>query len=109
LTALRGMYLMDLSRDGSRVIGWKADPNDNVGRGSMWIAPVLGGMPSRFTDHLAQAAGFSPDGQSIVFADMGSLYSGGADGSGLKKIWSSKQFIQDLAVSPADKQFSLSL
>ncbi|HEX6771690.1 MAG TPA: protein kinase [Acidobacteriaceae bacterium] len=109
LTALRGMYLMDLSRDGSRVIGWKADPNDNVGRGSMWIAPVLGGMPSRFTDHLAQAAGFSPDGQSIVFADMGSLYSGGADGSGVKKVWSTKEFIQDLAVSPADKQFSLSL
>ena len=109
LTALRGMYLMDISHDGSKALAWKFDANDYVGRGSLWSAPILGGMPSRISDHLAQAARFSPDGQSVFFADMGGLYSTEADGSGSKKIWSTKQFIQDFAVSPADKQFSLSL
>jgi Tol biopolymer transport system component len=109
LTALHGMYLMDVSHDGSKALAWKFDASDNVGRGTMWIAPVLGGMPSRVSDHLAQAARFSPDGQSIFFADMGDLFSAAADGSAAKKIWSTKQFIQDFSVSPADKQFSLSL
>ena len=109
LTALQGMYLMDLSRDGSKVIAWRFDPSDNIGRGTMWIAPVLGGMPSRLSDHLAQAARFSPDGPSIFFADMGNLYTADADGSAAKKIWSTSQFIQDFAISPGDKQFSLSL
>ena len=79
---------MDISRDGSRVLTWISDPNDIVGRGSIWVSSTLGGRPRRLTGHLGQAARWFPNGRSVAFADMGTLYSCDADGGNLKKLWS---------------------
>jgi eukaryotic-like serine/threonine-protein kinase len=109
MRALEGMYLMDISRDGSKVLAWKTDPNDNVGRGTMWVASILGERPRKLNDHLAQAARWFPNGQSIAFADMGTLYTCDADGANAKKIWSTPQFVQDLNIAPDGQQLTLSL
>ena len=109
IAGLQGMSLMDISRDGSKVLTWKSDPNDNVGRGSIWVAPTLGGTPRKLTNHLAQAARWFPDGQSVAFADLGDLYTCESDGTHSNKLWSTRQFILDLAISPDAKNFALSL
>jgi eukaryotic-like serine/threonine-protein kinase len=109
LSGLEGMYLMDISRDGSKVLTWISDPNDIVGRGTLWVSPILGGRPRRLTDHLGQTARWFPNGQSIAFADMSALYTCNADGGNLKKLWSGPQFILDINISPDARQFTLSL
>ena len=109
IAGLQGMYLLDISRDGSKALAWKSDPNDNVGRGTMWVVPTLGGIPRKLNQHLAQDARWFPDGQSIAFADMGDLYTCDADGTNVKKLWSTQQFILDLAISPDAKRFTLAL
>ncbi len=109
IAGLQGMYLMDMSRDGSKMLTWRSDPNDNVGLGSIWVSPTLGGTPRKLNNHLAQAARWSPDGQSIAFAHMGDLYTCEADGTNATKLWSTRQFILDMAISPDAKDFALSL
>jgi serine/threonine protein kinase len=109
LNGLEGRYLMDISRDGSKMLTWVSDPNDIVGRGSLWVSSVLGGRPRRLTDHLGQTARWFPNGQSIAFADMSTLYTCDADGGNLKKLWSGPQFILDINISPDARQFTLSL
>ncbi len=109
MNGLQGMYLMDISRDGSKVLTWISDPNDIVGRGSLWVSSTLGGRPRRLTGHLGQAARWFPNGRSVAFADMGALYTCDADGGNLKKLWSSPQFILDLNISPDGGEFTLSL
>ncbi len=109
MNGLQGRYLTDISRDGSKVLTWISDPNDIVGRGSLWVSSSLGGRPRRLTDHLGQAARWFPNGRSVAFADMGTLYTCDADGGNLKKLWSSPQFILDLNISPDNGEFTLSL
>lgn len=109
IAGLNGMYLLDLSHDASKMLAWKTDANDLVGIGSIWVSPVVGGYPRMLTSHLAQAARWFPNGQSIAFAEMGTLYTCDADGGNIKKLWSSTQFIKDFDISPDARQFTLSL
>ena len=109
LSGLQSMYLMDISRDGSKVLTWRSDPNDIVGRGSLWVSSILGGRPRRLSEHLGQTARWFPNGQSIAFADMSTLYTCDADGGNVKKLWSGAQFILDLNISPDGRQFTLSM
>ncbi len=41
-----GMRLMDISSDASEVLVQKPDPNNDIGRGSLWVSSTLGGTPS---------------------------------------------------------------
>jgi hypothetical protein len=87
-----GMRLMDISADGAKVLEWKPDVGDDIRRGSLWMASSLGGAPRRLGNYLVNtpewgAAGFSPDGQSIVFTDKRMLYAADANGDNVKKIW----------------------
>jgi eukaryotic-like serine/threonine-protein kinase len=109
IAGLDGMYLLDVSRDASKMLTWKSDANDIVGLGTVWVSPILGGYPRLLTSHLAQTARWFPNGQSIAFADMGTLYTCDSDGGNIKKLWSTTQFIQDFDISPDARQFTLSL
>lgn len=109
IAGLEGMYLLDMSRDASRVLTWRSTANDMVGIGTIWVSPVLGGYPRRLTNHLVQAARWFPNGKSIAFAEMGTLYTCDADGGNIQKLWSSPQFIQDFNISPDGREFTLSL
>jgi eukaryotic-like serine/threonine-protein kinase len=102
-------HLMDISADASKALVWKKDLSDEVQRGTMWTVSMLGGTPRKLNDHLTQIARWTPDGRSIVFADNGTLYTSTAEGGDVKKIWSTKDFIQDLYFSPDGRELSLSL
>ena len=82
-----GMRMLDISPDASEMLALKPDLNDETQRGSIWSVPVLGGYPKMVGAHIAVDAHWSPDGHSIVYADLNSLYVSDRDGANLKKIW----------------------
>ncbi len=101
-----GMQILDISKDSSKVLGLKIDMNDNIGRGTLWTAPMLGGTARKLSDHLAFKARWSPDGRSILFCDQRTLYSIDLDGQDLRAIWTGPGDLNDLSYSP-DGQSSL--
>jgi eukaryotic-like serine/threonine-protein kinase len=109
LPFLQDLSFMDVTRDGGNALTWRSDPNDNVGLGSLFVSSILGEHPRRLNDHLAQVARWFPNGQSIAFAYMGTLYTCDADGSNVRKLLSTNQFIQDMNISPDAKEMTLSI
>jgi serine/threonine protein kinase len=85
--SLSGMRIMDISPDASELLAWKVDLNDETGRGSLWTVPVLGGTPNRLGNQLARGVSWSPDGRSIVYADLTSVLVGDNNGANVKQIW----------------------
>ena len=85
--SISGMRMLDISPDASEMLALKPDMNDESGRGSIWSVPVLGGYPKMVGSRIAQDARWSPDGRSIVYVDLNSVYVSDRDGANLKKIW----------------------
>ena len=81
-----GIQMLDISPDASEMLALKPDLNDEVGRGSIWTVPVLGGSRRKLGDQIAQDAHWSPDGRSIVYASMKSLYVSDSEGANLKDM-----------------------
>ncbi len=52
----------------------------------LWLLPIPSGSPRRLGDLHAHSAGWSPDGQQIVYAAESSLYLAKNDGSGSRKL-----------------------
>ena len=104
-----GMRMLDISADGSKVLAIKPALNDEIGRGTLWTASMLGGTPRKLSDHLAQAARWSPDGHSIVYADRSTLYRIDTNGENLRRIWSAASDLTDLGISPDGGQLSVTL
>jgi serine/threonine protein kinase/Tol biopolymer transport system component len=105
----QGMQILDISRDGSNVVGLKLDLNDNVGRGTLWTAPMLGGAARKLSDHLAFKARWSPDGRSILFCDQRTLYTIDVDGENLRTVWTGPGNLDDMSFSPDGQKLSLSV
>ena len=53
---------------------------------AVWLLPIPSGPPRRLGDVHAHSAGWSPDGQQIVYATGSSLYLVKNDGSGSRKL-----------------------
>ena len=85
--SISGMRMLDISPDASEMLALKPDLNDEAGRGSIWSVPVLGGYPKMLVSRNALDAHWSPDGRSIAYADLNSVYVSDRDGANLKKIW----------------------
>ena len=98
--SISGMQMLDISPDASEMLAVKLDLNDENGQGSIWSVPVLGGAPRKLGDQLAQDAHWSPDGRSIVYASMDSLYVSDEGGANLKKIWNGPAFVTAPYFSP---------
>ena len=81
------MFLLAVSPDGATLL-----VADEVGQtafnGPIWALPVLGGSPRRLRDAAGQAAAWSPDGQTIVYADGHDLWLAKSDGSESRKLFS---------------------
>jgi Tol biopolymer transport system component len=105
----RGMLLLDISADASKALSIKPDGEDTMGRGTLWTTEMLGGTPRKVSDHLANDARWSPDGHSVVFFDLRTVYRIGADGENLTKIWESPTGVDDLAFSPDGRQLSVTV
>ncbi len=101
------MSMLDISADASKVLGIKADLNDETGRGTLWTVSMFGGTPRKLSDHLARVARWSPDGRSIAFSDLRTLYTIDADGQNLRKIWDAPDELSDLGFSPDGQQLTL--
>jgi serine/threonine protein kinase/Tol biopolymer transport system component len=82
-----GMLMLDISPDASEMLALKPDLNDENGQGSIWSVPVLGGAPRKLGKRIAQDAHWSPDGRSIVYASMDSLYVSDGGDANLRKLW----------------------
>jgi serine/threonine protein kinase len=104
-----GMLLLDISPDASTALGLKQDAEDTLGRGTLWTTALLGGSPRKLSDHLVNGARWSPDGRSVVFFDMRTLYRIGADGENLTKVWQAPKDVDDFAFSPDGRQLSVTV
>jgi serine/threonine protein kinase/Tol biopolymer transport system component len=101
-----GIFLLDILPDGSQALGLKPELDDELGRGTLWTASMLGGAPRKLTDHLALHALWSPDGRSVLFTNKSTLYKIDEDGRNLRKIWDAPDDLGALSVSPDGRQLS---
>ena len=104
-----GIFLLDILQDGSQALGLKLDLDDQLGRGTLWTASMLGGEPRKLTDHLAQHARWSPEGHEVVFSDQRTLYKIDEDGRNLRKIWDAPGDLRALSFSPDGRQLSVTV
>jgi Tol biopolymer transport system component len=107
--SVSGMRMLDISPDGSEMLALKPDLNDETGRGSIWSVPVLGGYPRRLGSQIAVTAHWSPDGRSIVYADLKSVYLSDRDGAKLKKIWDAPNRVDMPYFSPDSRRIRLTV
>ena len=93
------MSLLAVSPDGATLL-----VADEVGQtafhGPLWAVPVLGGSPRRLGEAAGQAAAWSPDGQTMVYADGRDLFLAERDGSQPRKLVSAPDRAHYPAWSP---------
>jgi Tol biopolymer transport system component len=104
-----GIFLEDILPDGSQALGLKLKPDDELGRGTLWTASMLGGEPRTLTDHLAEHARWFPEGRAVVFSDQRTLYKIDEDGRNLHKIWDAPGDLRALSFSPDGRQLSVTV
>jgi Tol biopolymer transport system component len=89
-----GMKIWDISPDASQLMMFKADLNDETSRGSIWAIPVLGDSPRRLGNLMARGASWSPDGHSLVYADLNSVFVSDANGVNSREIWNANRLVE---------------
>jgi serine/threonine protein kinase/Tol biopolymer transport system component len=104
-----GMQMLDISPDGSEMLALKLDLNNEMGLGSIWTVPVLGGSPRKLESQIAQDARWSPDGRSIVYASMNSLYMSDSDGANLTKMWDGPSYLETPYFSPDSRRIRVTV
>jgi serine/threonine protein kinase/Tol biopolymer transport system component len=87
------MTILDISPDASQLMMFKPDVNDETSRGSIWTIPVLGGSPRRLGNLIARGASWSPDGRSLVYADLNSVFVSDANGANSREIWNANRMV----------------
>ena len=91
--SVSGMKISDISPDASQLMMFKADVNDETQRGSIWTIPALGGSPRRLGNVMARGASWSPDGRSLVYADLNSVFVSDANGANSREIWNANRMV----------------
>ncbi len=104
------MKIQGISPDASQLLMFKPELNDESGRGTLWTIPVLGGSPRRLGNHLARGASWSPDGHSLAYADLNSVFVSDANGANSREIWNANRMTEGLLrFSPDSKRIRVTV
>jgi len=106
-----GMYLVDVSADGSKVLAWAQSINNEAEGGWFLVGSSLGGALRRIGT-LREAlpiARWSSDGKSIYFIQDQQVWVMDEDGDHVRVLWKPPQPPSHLAVSPDGTQLSVTL
>ena len=103
-TSVPGMRILDISPDASQLLMLKPDLNDETDRGTLWTIPVLGGSPRRLGNLMARGASWSPDGRSLVYADVNSVFVSDANGAYSREIWNANREVESRPRFSADSK-----
>lgn len=107
---IAGMTILDISPDGSELLLWQDDLNDETQRGSVWTMPVLGGAAKRLGNVTARGASYSPDGKLIAFNEKQSVYVCDTNGENVREIWNTHHMVPlSPAFSPDSKKIRVTV
>ena len=101
------MIPLDVTRDGSKFL--LVDGKGVPPVGLLWSLPVMGGSARRLNDVVGDTAAWSPDGNTLAFANGGDLYLADAEGNNPRKLFTVKRLIADLSWSPDGRNLSFDL
>ncbi len=105
-----GLKILSVSADRSKALAWKSVPEPGAyDKGTLWVAPPLGGTARRAGPQFAQDARWSPDGTSILFSENGAIYFAKEDGSDRRKIWATDGAIDSLGFSPDARELTFAV
>jgi len=104
-----GMYLVDVSADGSKVLAWAQNLNREDIAGGFLVGSTLGGALRRVgtEQEAAPIARWSSDGKSIYFVQSQQVWVMDEDGDHARVLWKPPQAPVGLAVSPDSRQLSV--
>jgi Tol biopolymer transport system component len=108
--SVAGMKIWDIAPDASQLLMFKPDLNDESGGGTLWTIPALGGSPRRLGNQLAHGASWSPDGHSLVYGDLNSVFVSDANGANSREIWNANRSIESSPrFSPDSKRIQVTV
>jgi serine/threonine protein kinase/Tol biopolymer transport system component len=89
-----------ISPDGSEMLA--IDGQGILGKGPIWIFPILGGSPRRFGDIVGIGGSWSPNGNRLAYSDGNQAFVANADGTEVHKLDALKEaaIISHLEWSP---------
>ena len=104
-------FLVGISPDGTellvladrQVLGTAGAPSP------LWAVPFLGGTPRPVGEILADDAGWSPDGRTIVYAVGADLFVADASGSSSRKIWTAAGNVAYPVFAPDGRRLRVSV
>lgn len=113
IAPLRGsttaMRMLDVSPDGSQLLAIKPSLGDESFKGSIWSIPVLGGSPKRIGNEVVTDARWMPDGRSVIYAYLRSVFITEPDGANPKSLWEAPGNAYDPRFSPDRGRIRLSV
>jgi len=104
-----GMRMLDVSPDGSQLLAIKQNLGDESDRGEIWSVPVLGGAPKRIGNEMVTDARWMPDGRSVIYMYLRSVFITGPDGANPKPLWEAPGNAYDARFSPDGHRIRLTV
>jgi serine/threonine protein kinase/Tol biopolymer transport system component len=106
-----GMYLVDVSADGSKVLAWAQNMNNEAAGGWFLVGSSLGGAWRKIgtVGEANPYACWSPDGKSIYFVEARQVWVMDEDGGNARPLWKPSQPPFSLAISPDGKQLAVTV
>ncbi len=106
-----GMYLVDVMADGSKVLVWAQNMNNEAAGGWFLAGSSLGGAWKKIgaEKNARPIARWAPDGKSIYFVKSKQVWVMDEDGGDARPLWKPPQPPISLAVSPDGKQLAVTL
>jgi serine/threonine protein kinase/Tol biopolymer transport system component len=106
-----GMYLVDVSGDGSKVLAWAQNMNNEAAGGWFLVGSSLGGTWRKIgtVQEANPYACWSSDGKSIYFVEKQQVWVMDEDGGDARPLWKPPQPPGALAASPDGKQLAVTV